>query len=183
MAYREHFQKVIHYLFQPTEGQDPPGVYAILDSARDDAVYRKLVDSAVETLCLYRGEQAIELATVAPYLVNLKREDSFTQWLLSNGWGKMWGIFLRSSASLKELRRHFQQFLIVYDEEGTPLYFRFYDPRVLRVYLPTCNESELQTVFGPVDHFYVEGKEEKLLIEFSCTEEFELIQNVINLEN
>ena len=70
---------------------------------------------------------------------------------------------------------------MVYDEKGTPLYFRFYDPRVLRIYLPTCNESELQTVFGPVNHFYVEGKEEKLLIEFGCTEKFQLIQNVINL--
>jgi hypothetical protein len=114
-------------------------------------------------------------------LINLKRKDSFTDWLLSNGWGKSWGIFLQSSASLKELQRHFRQFLMVYDEKGTPLYFRHYDPRVLRVYLPTCNESELKTVFGPVHHFYVEGKEENLLIEFRCTEKFELIQSVITL--
>ena len=183
MPFPDHIQKTINYLFRSEEGRTPQGTYTILDAARDDKIYPELVNSDIESLCLYLGDKAVELSTVAPYLLSLTREDPFTQWLLNTGWGKSWGIFLRSSASLKELHRHFRKFLMVYDEKGTPLYFRCYDPRVLRMYLPTCNESELQTVFGPVDHFYVEGKEEKLLIEFSCTEEFELIQNVINLEN
>jgi hypothetical protein len=153
----------------------------ILDAARDDGIFQKLADLDTEVLCLYIGDKAVELATVAPYLINLKREDSFTQWLLMSGWGKSWGIFLQSSAPFKELHRHFRKFLMVHDEEGTPFYFRYYDPRVLRVYLPTCNESELQTVFGPVSHFFIEGKEENQVIEFSCTEEFQLIQNAINL--
>lgn len=70
---------------------------------------------------------------------------------------------------------------MVYDAKGTPSYFRYYDPRVLRVYLPACNESELQTVFGPVEGYYVEGKAENQMIEFGCTEKFNLIQNVMNL--
>ena len=37
-------------------------------------------------------------------------------------------------------------------------YFRYYDPRVLRVYLPTCNARELQTVFGPVLRYLVEDE-------------------------
>ncbi len=181
MPFPDHIQKTISYLFRSEEGQVPLQTYVILDAARDDGIYQKIANFDTEDLCLYRGDKAIELATVAPYLINLKRDDSFTKWLFVNGWGKSWGIFLRSSASFKELHRHFRKFLMVYDEEGTPLYFRFYDPRVLRVYLPTCNESELQTVFGPVTQFYVEGKEENQLIEFSCTEKFSLIQNVINL--
>jgi hypothetical protein len=181
MPFPDHIQKTINYLFRSEEGRTPQGTYTILDAARDDKIYPELVNSDIESLCLYLGEKAVELATVAPYLLELKREDPFTQWVLNNGLGKSWGIFLQSSAPFKELHRHFRKFLMVYDEEGTPLYFRFYDPRVLRVYLPTCNESELQTVFGPVTQFYVEGKEENQLIEFSCTEKFELIQNMINL--
>jgi hypothetical protein len=181
MPFPDHLQKAINYLFRSVEGQPPQGTYAILDAARNDKIYQMLANTDIEPLCLYKGDKATELASVAPYLINLKRKDSFTDWLINNGWGRSWGIFLRSLASIKELQRHFRQFLMVYDEEGTPLYFRFYDPRVLRVYLPTCNESELQTVFGPVNHFYVEGKEENQLIEFGCTEQFKLIQNVINL--
>ena len=181
MPFPDHIQKTINYLFRSEEGRTPQGTYTILDAARDDKIYPELVNSDIESLCLYLGEKAVELATVAPYLLELKREDPFTQWVLNNGLGKSWGIFLQSSAPFKELHRHFRKFLMVHDEEGTPFYFRYYDPRVLRVYLPTCNESELQTVFGPVSHFFIEGKEENQVIEFSCTEEFQLIQNAINL--
>jgi hypothetical protein len=181
MLFPDHLQKAINYLFRSAEGQPSQGTYAILDAARDDKIYQKLINSNIEPICLFIGDKAVELAAVAPYLVDLNREDPLTQWVLNTGWGKSWGIFLQSSASLIELQRHFRQFLMVYDEEGTPLYFRFYDPRVLRVYLPTCNESELQMLFGPVNHFYVEGKEENQVIEYSYTEKFKLIQNVISL--
>ena len=69
---------------------------------------------------------------------------------------------IESPAGLRELGRHFQAFIMVYDPQGKPLYFRYYDPRVFRIYLPTCNESELKTVFGPVNSFYVEGEDREL---------------------
>jgi len=47
--------------------------------------------------------------------------------------------------------------LVVKDERGNRLVFRYYDPRVLRVYLPTCSPSELRTVFGPIECFWAEG--------------------------
>jgi len=169
MPFADHLQKVLNHLFRSIEGQTPQGVYAILDAARDDAVYQELVNSDIENICLYRGEKAIELATVAPYLINLKREDPFTQWFLNAGWGKSWGIFVQSPASLNELRQHFRTFLMVYDEEGKPLYFRYYDPRVLRVYLPTCNESELKVVFGPVTRYVIEGENANEMIAYFLT--------------
>jgi hypothetical protein len=44
--------------------------------------------------------------------------------------------------------------------------FRYYDPRVLRVYLPTCNAEELATVFGPIETFWTEGSDPATLLEF-----------------
>lgn len=38
--------------------------------------------------------------------------------------------------------------------------------RVLRVYLSTCLTRELQTVFGPIDRFLVEGEDPATLIQF-----------------
>jgi len=181
MPNADQIQKAIHHLFRHEEGRIPLGTYAVLDAARDERIYPALTQADTESLCLYLGDKAEELAAVAPYLLSLTKEDPFTQWLMNYGWGRSWGIFVRSSASLKELHRHFRKFLMVYDEKGTPLYFRYYDPRVLRVYLPTCNESELRTVFGPVDHYFVEGREENQLIEFTWTEKSKLIQNVTNL--
>jgi Domain of unknown function (DUF4123) len=162
-----HPQRVIHHLWQWTEREGRPQMYAILDAARHGRLYPGVLGSESDYRCLYRGELSQELAQVAPYLVALQRDSPFTAWLISQGWGDSWGIFLASSASLDELRRHFRRFLMVYDEQGRPLYFRYYDPRVLRVYLPTCNESELQVVFGPVSRFYIEGTEPDTLVEFS----------------
>jgi hypothetical protein len=41
--------------------------------------------------------------------------------------------------------------------------FRFYDPRVLRVYLPTCWPGELTRMFGPVESFVMESAEGNVL--------------------
>jgi hypothetical protein len=175
-----HPDKIIDYLWRSTEGRPLPQVYAILDAARREAVYKELVGSQSEYCCLYRGSKARELADVAPYLVNLQKEASFTRWLIGHGWGDSWGIFLESSASLREVRQHFRKFLMVHDEEGKPLYFRYYDPRVLRVYLPTCNESELNILFGPVNRYNVEAEDHNVMIEYLFSKG-ELIQNIVQM--
>jgi hypothetical protein len=146
------------------EDGSTPQVYAVLDAARDDAIYAKLTATDVEYLSLFRGEKAKELATVAPYLVKLEQGNPFTRWLLEKGWGNSWGIWVESAATLKELKRHFQSILQVVDEDGNSLFFRYYDPRVLRVYLPTCNEKELVVFFGPVGTFFYEDEEASIVI-------------------
>lgn len=56
---------------------------------------------------------------------------------------------------------------MVKDAKGGHLYFRYYDPRVLRVYLPTCNAQELGFVFGPLDSFVLEGEDPSAVLRFS----------------
>lgn len=181
MPYTQKLQKVVYHLFNPVEGQAARTTYVILDAARDEMVYKKIQEAGHKDGCLYYGTKAEELAEVAPYLVSLKAEDTFTEWIINTGWGNSWGIFLESLADPDQLKRHFRRFLMVYDEESEPLYFRFYDPRVFRVYLPTCNAKELETIFGPVKGYSLESKD-GCLIEFSCTNEFHLIQNAVNLK-
>jgi hypothetical protein len=61
---------------------------------------------------------------------------------------------------LEALRRHLRRFLRVRDHTGQVLYFRYYDPRVLRVYLPTCLRSEISTIYGPISKFVAEPEAE-----------------------
>lgn len=166
----QQLEKIKQILFLPSDDRPSVSTYAILDTARDKVIYPKIMNADVQSICLYHGAKVVELATVAPYLVHLKKNDSFTEWLLAQGWGNSWGIFLQAPAPFKlnELQRHFRKFLMVYDEDGKPLYFRFYDPRVLRVYLPTCNETELETIFGPVNRYCVEGEDGNAMIEYFC---------------
>jgi hypothetical protein len=149
----------------PDDGDETP-VYAILDAARDEKIYGSILSSRLEWSCLYSGSIPTELARVAPYLVKLRREHSFTESMIQSGWGDNWGIFLRSDSGLSELRKHFHSFLTVEDEDGKRLVFRYYDPRVFRVYLPTCHLDELLTVFGPVKSFLMEARDPSTLLEF-----------------
>jgi len=142
-------------------------VYAILDGARDRRIHKDLAASPLGSRCLYEGAIPKALAETAPYLVPLKAWDGFTTRVLDQGWGQSWGIWLASDAPVLDVRRHLRRFLMVADELGHSLYFRYYDPRVLRVYLPTCNEQELGFLFGPVERFWCESQDGKAVIEYS----------------
>lgn len=131
-------------------------VYAVLDGASMPNLLASLYTHEPEYVCLYRGELEPDMAEVAPYLVSLDPDTDFPWWLLAKGWGKHWGIVVQSRADIRTLRRHFRTFLIVYDSTGKPMYFRWYDPRVLRAYLPTCTADELARVFGPVEAYVME---------------------------
>ena len=148
-------------------GNGETQVYAILDGASIPNLLLLLAEHQVEHVCLYRGDLDPDLAQAAPYLVHLPEESSFSRLFLRGGWGQHWGILALSKEGLRALRMHFRKFLMVWDPDGKPLYFRYYDPRVLRVYLPTCNGDELQTVFGPVSAYVLEGEKPDVLLRFT----------------
>lgn len=146
----------ISNLLWPPEGPAGASVYALLDAARDARIYQGIMEAPNQGVCLHRGGKAKDLAQVAPYLVPLAPGDDFFRWIVSNGWGRSWGIFAQSRGDLAEVIRHFQSLVVIHDEEGNALFFRYYDPRVLRIYLPTCRGGELRTFFGPVDLYMME---------------------------
>ena len=142
-------------------------VWAIVDGARDRHIHRLLMDSYRSHCCLYSGDLPQVLAEVSPYLVQIYPDDRLTRRMIEEGWGRSWGVFLKSGASMPTLRRHLRGFLIVRGASGQRLVFRYYDPRVLRAYLPTCTTEELRTVFGPIECFWTEGVEEGTMLQFA----------------
>jgi hypothetical protein len=46
--------------------------------------------------------------------------------------------------------------MVTREKDGAPMYFRFYDPRVLRGFLPITTVRQEELVFGPVEQFLVE---------------------------
>jgi hypothetical protein len=155
-------QHLSRYLFV---GRDL-NVFAVLDGASVRNLRASLHIMQPDYACLYRGELKPDLAESAPYLVRLQPDTQFTDWVVIDGWGKHWGVFLRSTKELPAIRRHLRGLLQVHDADGRPLLFRFYDPRVLSVFLPTCNAEQLATFFGPVDSFLLEGPAADMLLRF-----------------
>ena len=98
----EKINKVlVDQLFADTEAK----VFAILDGASIPELLKQAYEKKPAYLCLYRGELEPDMAVVAPYVVELKEHEPFTEWVLSEGWGKHWGMFAVSEAGLKTMNR------------------------------------------------------------------------------
>jgi hypothetical protein len=134
-------------------------VHAIVDGARDPRIFELLLRTGLEYTCLFAGRLGPALRAAAPYLVHLAPNVNFTREFFAQGWGNSWGVLTVAPAdvTLPLLRRHLRSLLRVQDDAGRRLLFRFYDPRVLRVYLPTCTRDETRRVFGPIHAFVIES--------------------------
>jgi len=155
--------------------------FFILDSARLDRNYPELEKYHALAVSLYRGYAQQMLGDVAPYLARCREGSKISSWLYESGWGNSWGIFLQSDSPLQDVRKHFRRFLLVQTEGGEEMYFRFYDPRVLRVFLPTCSREQLSEFFGPIRKYVVEDENPSYALIFSL-ESGRLRSERINLE-
>lgn len=163
MNSNERLETLRRYVYRNRGDQ----VYGVLDGASIPRLLSLLEQHAVANVCLFRGELDPEVAMTAPYLVQLPTKSAFTDLVLQQGWGHHWGILAVSQADLRAMRLHLRKFTMVLDPAGKPLYFRYYDPRVLRNYLPSCNGEELRTVFGPVNAYLMEGKAPDVALRFT----------------
>lgn len=157
-------------------------VYTVLDGASVPGLPMKLYEMRPPRYCLFTGDLEPDMVEVAPYLVRLYPNMPFTDWVLKECWGKHWGIFLHSRLPLKEMRKHFRALITVYDEKGNPMTFRYYDPRVLRRFLPTCKPAELKIFFGGVESFFAESTEDGKLMNFQLADEHNLKQFAIDIK-
>lgn len=167
-AARERAIRCLWQVDSAAERGRQPYLYAVLDAARDDGIYPELrrLASTEQILGLYQGRAATELAAVAPYLVCLGSTDRVFDWLWGQGWGESWGIFLWSLVAPDTLRAHFRRLTMVRSDDGKRLLFRFYDPRVLGAFLPTCDAAQLSEMFGPVQRFMLEQEAGGAIVSF-----------------
>lgn len=141
-------------------------LYAIVDSARNDEVFKYFLTDNIAYRSLFEGKMDIKFFSVSGFLVECKKDSMLFNWLTTEAWGNSCSIFLISKVSFDEIFNHFQKFNRVYLEDDDVVYFRYYDPRVLRVYLPTCNNKEIRTFFGEVESFFMESENPEVLTEF-----------------
>jgi hypothetical protein len=141
----------------------------LLDAARDPRIYARLTElgEVVRARSLYQGDIGESLAHVSPYLLALQQGEPNSCWFAEAGFGQSWGLFIATPIGFDELRRHLRKFNIVYREDRAPLVFRFYDPRVLRQFLPTCTAGELRRFFGPIESFLTETAAADALVRFT----------------
>ncbi len=143
-------------------------LYAILDPAREPALYEHVARlEPGAAACLFAGRLAPGLKQVSPHLVELAPNDPLAAAWQRQGWGQSWGILIESGESLAFVRRRLRHFTPARLPDGQgPLLFRFWDPRVFRVYLPLVEPPELAPWFEGIERYLCESEDGKAAVEF-----------------
>jgi len=136
-------------------------LYAVLDSTDRPKVPQKALELGERAASLFRGSPDENNWAVAPYLVEV--DSAVLDWIVEHLWQEPWGVFIMSKADMELLRNHLRRFLMVELPDGERWFFRFYDPRILKAYLPSCNRWELERFFGPVRAFTLLDQETSAL--------------------
>lgn len=139
-------------------------VYAIVDGASAEGLLDKLAKTETNYKCLFSGDLSPELASASPYLIQMEKNSPVFEWLVS-AWGEHYGIYaiVPNTVEFEVVRKHFRTFLLVVGPDKKQIFFRYYDPRVFRVYLPTCDMKEANFVFGPLHSYVLEGENNEIL--------------------
>lgn len=139
-------------------------LYGVFDAARDPRIRTLLNEGVDEHASLYEGAEGAVLDEVAPFLVRFAPDSRLLERVVDEGWGRAWGVFARSTMSAKDVRRHFRRYLMVMGE-GAPdrMYFRYYDPRVLRDFFAIATPRQRSELTMGLDGLYVEAEDGALV--------------------
>lgn len=107
-----------------------------------------------EGACLYKSQAGTNNAH-APWLLRLPPQGSLKNDLQLLPPDMHWGFIFASGEPLESLRAHFRRFTMVWvdgvaEVSDAPVYFRFYDPRVMLDCLDVLHPDHLSALLAPV---------------------------------
>lgn len=139
---------------------DSQQVFAVVMGERVPDLPARLAGAdVIDHDCLLPGALEPELQRRAPYLVQLKRESAFTDWLLFEAGAGLgdWGVLVCSPAKRLFLRSHLRGLLQARTPEGQQIALDWMDPQVLQIILPRFDAAALSAFMGPVQSYVIAG--------------------------
>jgi len=188
MSYNQALEKILFLELEEEEKKESQTkqnylstkTYVIVGAARIKQLTNELIAlTSLNYQNLFMPYEQEALEGVAPYLIELKKEDDFTKWVYENVYGKQGAIFIHSSQQIDELSEHLRPHITTTTKIPNPknkrelieveAYMRLYDPRVfpdfyyslenrasffreeMKVLLEDMDEDSILTVFNVED--------------------------------
>lgn len=156
--------------------------FILVDTARLELPLEDQKFLNEEYLYLPIEESGDQIKEISPLIFRFSANSKFCEWFYLNCWGGFCGVLISAKTfSIYDLFGHFKNFLTIQTEDNEVLYFRFYDPRVLKIFLPTCDQNQLLEFFGPIESFICEGDTKEEAIRF-WHQNGTLMQEVLTVE-
>ena len=129
---------------------DDARLYVVADCSRDRTIRTLLQALAEESASLYLGEALAEHGDESPWLATAGPHAELWTWLVEEGLGRRWGVFIVSTLSFPELRSHLRKFVQVRTTEGASLFFRFFDPQVLSGHVRVFSKEQRERFYAGI---------------------------------
>ncbi len=149
--------------------RDREPLYALVDPVHDNRLPAFVAASGEQYCSLSEAQPDIELAQAMPLLVLLPPTARLLDVLIKDGWGKGWAVYIASHAPAEQVRNHLRDYLIVRTKSGKSLCLRFYDSRILRIFVERFSPKESAEFFGPITRIIAEDEQPGTAIEFKGT--------------
>lgn len=125
--------------------------YLLLDSNQIPDLYARLFQLAPKAVphALYLTTRYADLANIGPVLVAVEPTSTLAKTFIEE-WQARAGIWLETEANEAELIAHLRSLVHVQLEGEVSAFFRFYDPRIIRLWLADLPDTERDRLMGPV---------------------------------
>lgn len=133
-----------------------PSCFALIDGANFSGLSELLDTTSLEYECLFRGGARTNGGPVAPWIVRLQPDSSFSRRLIRTSLGQSGGfpsppaMLLETDHPLETVARHFRRLTRVRSaSDGRWLYFRFCDPHTMDDLRASITPNDAAAVLGP----------------------------------
>lgn len=131
--------------------RDGARVHAVIDGRVVPGLAQRLQEADTGGWdCLERGALSPQAMAQAAYIVELRAASPFTDWLLGEATTTYagWGLVMPSMRPLLPMREHCRDLGDVVTPDGQRRPWRWYDPELLGLLLPSFSPSQLDEVFA-----------------------------------
>lgn len=130
-----------------------PFLYAVIDLATAKEI-RPLIDRQVGStaVTLFAQDQPRALLHVGPWLVRLSKAPEIASALSQYDRHVAWGYYVHSTFDILSLRKSLRYFnLAQIPPDRKEVLFRYWDPRVMRLFLEVASQHQRQRLFELIE--------------------------------
>jgi hypothetical protein len=130
--------------------------YILIDAALwSNDIDLLFLDEDVVYRSLFKGSTGEELWSVAPYLADISSNEGLVEKIKEINRNEPINrriTWLSSPLNIDELRKHLRRFLRMKREDDSYVYFRFYDPFVIKKVFPNLTKEQATEFFERIDY-------------------------------
>ncbi len=142
--------------WQVIKSHEPSNLWALVDGANWPEIQSILAEQVPPHACLYSTTDP-DSQRIAPWLIRVEPDSAIQSLLEARDSNTHAVVFFHSPKGIRQLRDHFRRYTMLWTPANPdmPVYFRFYDPRVLLDMITALDEAKTAQFFNGIEAFYI----------------------------